>query len=182
MEYLILGLLILSPMTGYELRQFIRQNLALICSDSAGSVQTALAKLGREGFVTSSESAGGRRKKTYSITESGRAAFSEWVAQPMQAERAKNMELSRLFFLGLAKPRERAAAIRDYIRQMERMSAILCAIRERFREAQTGPLPPGRDWEQIFRFQGLTIEYGIAAAEFERGWYAKLLEELEEKP
>ena len=64
MEYLILGLLILSPMTGYELRQFIRQNLALICSDSAGSVQTALAKLGREGFVTSSESAGGRRKKT----------------------------------------------------------------------------------------------------------------------
>ena len=169
MEYLILGLLILSPMTGYELRQFIRQNLALICSDSAGSVQTALAKLGREGFVTSSESAGGRRKKTYSITESGRAAFSEWVAQPMQAERAKNMELSRLFFLGLAKP-------------MERMSAILCAIRERFREAQTGPLPPGRDWEQIFRFQGLTIEYGIAAAEFERGWYAKLLEELEEKP
>ena len=41
MEYLILGLLILSPMTGYELRQFIRQNLALICSDSAGSVQTA---------------------------------------------------------------------------------------------------------------------------------------------
>ena len=116
MEYLILGLLILSPMTGYELRQFIRQNLALICSDSAGSVQTALAKLGREGFVTSSESAGGRRKKTYSITESGRTAFSEWVAQPMQAERAKNMELSRLFFLGLAKPGERAAAIRDYIR------------------------------------------------------------------
>ena len=172
MEYLILGLLILSPMTGYELRQFIRQNLALICSDSAGSVQTALAKLGREGFVTSSESAGGRRKKTY----------SEWVAQPMQAERAKNMELSRLFFLGLAKPGERASAIRDYIRQMERMSAILCAIRERFREAQTGPLPPGRDWEQVFRFQGLTIEYGIAAAEFERGWYAKLLEELEEKP
>lgn len=119
MEYLILGLLILSPMTGYELRQFIRQNLALICSDSAGSVQTALAKLGREGFVTSSESAGGRRKKTYSITEIGQAAFSEWVAQPMQAERAKNMELSRLFFLGLAKPGERAAAIRDYIRQME---------------------------------------------------------------
>ena len=78
MEYLILGLLILSPMTGYELRQFIRQNLALICSDSAGSVQTALAKLGREGFVTSSESAGGRRKKTYSITESG---WSRWGLQ-----------------------------------------------------------------------------------------------------
>lgn len=182
MEYLILGLLMLSPMTGYELRQFIRQNLSLICSDSAGSLQTALSKLGREGFVTAEESGGGRRKKTYSITEAGRAAFAGWVAQPMQAERAKNMELSRLFFLGLAGPEERAGAIRGYIRQMERMSVILSAIRERFREAQNGPLPPGRDWEQIFRFQGLTIEYGIAAAEFERGWYTKLLEELEEKP
>lgn len=183
MEYLILGLLMLSPMTGYELRQFIRQNLSLICSDSAGSVQTALAKLGREGYVTAEESTGGgRRKKTYFITEPGRIAFADWVAQPMQAERAKNMELSRLFFLGLAEPDERAEAIRGYIRQMKRMSVILSAIRERFREAQNGPLPPGRDWEQIFRFQGLTIEYGIAAAEFERGWYTKLLEELEEKP
>ena len=42
MEYLILGLLILSPMTGYELQQFIKKNLALICSHSAGSVQLSL--------------------------------------------------------------------------------------------------------------------------------------------
>ena len=45
MEYLILGLLLLAPMTGYELQRFIKQNLALICSSSAGSVQTALTTL-----------------------------------------------------------------------------------------------------------------------------------------
>lgn len=183
MEFLILGLLILSPMTGYELQQFIRQNLSLICSHSAGSVQTALGKLEREGFITASESAvGKRRKKTFCITDAGRGAFEAWVAQPMQADKVKNMELSRLFFLGLAKPAERAEAIRDYIRQMSEMKAVLCAIRERFRQVREGPLPIGRDWETIFRFQGYTIEYGIAAAEFECGWYAKLLEELEEKP
>ena len=44
MEYLILGLLLLAPMTGYELQRFIKQNLALICSSSAGRVQTALTK------------------------------------------------------------------------------------------------------------------------------------------
>ena len=63
MEYLILGLLILTPMTGYDLQQFIRQNLALICSHSAGSVQTALAKLEREGRITAAESREGRRRK-----------------------------------------------------------------------------------------------------------------------
>lgn len=63
MEYLILGLLILSPMTGYELQQFIRKNLALICSHSAGSVQTALSKLEKSGKVASSETAAGKRRK-----------------------------------------------------------------------------------------------------------------------
>ena len=183
MEYLILGLLILSPMTGYELQQFIRQNLALICSHSAGSVQTALAKLEREGRITAAETTQGRRrKKTFSITEEGRAAFSAWVAQPMQADKVKNMELSRLFFLGLARPEERTAAIRDYIRQMEETAAVLQAIRERFRQVQESPLPPGQDWDAIFRFQGYTIEYGIAAAQFERDWYRRLLCELEEQP
>jgi PadR family transcriptional regulator AphA len=182
MEYLILGLLILSPMTGYELQQFIRQNLALICSHSAGSVQTALGKLEREGYVTAAETREGkRRKKIFSITPAGREAFSHWVARPMQADKVKNMELSRLFFLGLAKPEERVAAIRDYIRQMEEMQAVLTAIRVRFEQLrETAPLPSGQDWASIFRFQGYTIDYGIAAAEFERDWYGRLLCELEE--
>lgn len=183
MEYLILGLLILSPMTGYELQQFIKKNLALICSHSAGSVQTALAKLEKEGKVTASEIAQGkRRKKRFSITDSGRAAFSHWVAQPMQADKVKNMELSRLFFAGLAKPEERLSAIRDYIRQMEETRGVLCAIQNRFQQMNPQELPPGTDWPEVLRFQGYTIQYGIAAAEFEISWYSHLLHELEEQP
>ena len=182
MEYLILGLLILSPMTGYELQQFIKQNLSLICSHSAGSVQTALTKLKREGCITAVESIQGkRRKKTFSITEQGRSAFSTWIAKPMQADKVKNMELSRLFFLGLAKPQERMDAIRDYIRQIEDTEAVLLAIRERFRKIQKEtPIPSGQNWEEIFQFQGYTIDYGIAAAQFEKNWYSQLLCELEE--
>ena len=174
MEYLILGLLILFPMTGYELQQFIKQNLSLICSHSAGSVQTALTKLKREGCITAVESIQGkRRKKTFSITEQGRSDFSTWIAKPMQANKVKNMELSRLFFLGLAKPQERMDAIRDYIRQMEETEAVLLAIRERFQKIQKEtPIPSGQNWEEIFRFQGYTIDYGIAAAQFEKDWYS----------
>lgn len=183
MEYLILGLLILSPMTGYELQQFIKKNLALICSHSAGSVQTALSKLEKEGKVTASETVQGkRRKKKFSITDTGRRAFSHWVAQPMQADKVKNMELSRLFFAGLAKPEERRRAIRDYIRQMEETRGVLCAIQAHFQQMDPQALPPGTDWPEVLRFQGYTIQYGIAAAEFEIGWYSHLLYELEEEP
>ena len=181
MEHLILGLLILSPMTGYELQLFIKQNLSLICSHSAGSIQAAVRSLMRKGQIAATETAAGkRRKKTFSITESGRAAFDAWVAQPMQADKVKNMELSRLFFLGLAKPEDRTAAIQQYIRQMEEIETVLCAIRTRFQQTQGAPLPPGNDWVAILRFQAYTIEYGIAAARFERDWYRHLLCELEE--
>lgn len=92
------------------------------------------------------------------------------------------MELSRLFFAGLARPEERLAAIRDYIRQMEDTRITLCTIRDRFEQLKRQQLTPGSDWPQILRFQGYTIEYGIAAAAFEIGWYKQLLSELEEQP
>ncbi len=182
MEYLILGLLILSPMTGYELQQFIRQNLSLICSHSAGSIQTALSKLQKDGKIISEESIQGKRhKKIFSVTEAGQSAFSGWISQPMQEEKVKNMELSRLFFSGLAKPEDRTAAIGDYIRQLKETKEILCMIKERFHSIDKSLLPPGTDWQQVLRFQGYTIEYGIAAADFEIGWYSRLLCELEEE-
>ena len=105
MEYLILGLLLLSPMTGYELQQFIRQNLSLICSHSAGSVQTALAKLECEGAVLPRASTEGRRrKKTFFITEQGRTTFSRWIAQPMQAGRVKKYGAVKTFLSRIGTP------------------------------------------------------------------------------
>ena len=67
-----------------------------------------------------------------------------------------------------------------YIRQMEETSSILQAIRQRFQQAKEGPLPPGTDWETVFRFQEYTLEYGIAAAQFQRDWYRQLLCKWEE--
>ena len=171
MEYLILGLLILSPMTGYELQQFIKKNLALICSHSAGSVQTALAKLEKEGKVTATETVQGkRRKKQFSITAPGRPAVTD-----------KKTEPTRLVIAEHIKPEERRRAIRDYIRQMEETRGVLCAIQAHFQQMNPQELPPGTDWPEVLRFQGYTIQYGIAAADFEIGWYSHLLYELEEE-
>ena len=125
---------------------------------------------------------GKRRKKIFTITDIGKSSFSIWVAQPMQAEKVKNMELSKLFFAGLAKPEERSAAIKNYICQMQHTKSVLCAIQEHFRQMKVKKLPPETDWTQVLRFQGYTIEYGTAAAEFEISWYSQLLRKLEEQP
>ena len=66
MEYLILGMLIRSLLTGYELQRFIRKNLIGIYSHSSESVQTVLAKP-KKGYRTTGHEVteGYRRKKTF---------------------------------------------------------------------------------------------------------------------
>ena len=65
---------------------------------------------------------------------------------------------------------------------MKETCQILCAIREQFQYLNRRELPPGTDWPQVLRFQGYTIQYGIAAAEFEINWYSCLLRGIEEQP
>ena len=182
MEYLILGLLILSPMTGYELQQFIKNNLSLICSHSAGSIQTAIAKLKNQSKITCQDTSQGKRiKKVFLITDCGRQAFSDWVAQPMQADKVKNMELSKLFFLGLADKKERLHAVKGYIEQLEKVRNTLTAIRESFSVIKKEALSQDDKLYDVLKFQSYTIEYGLAAAEFEHNWYSQLLKKIEKE-
>ena len=74
--------------------------------------------------------------------------------------------------------RELLAALTGY----ELTRGVLCAIRAQFQQMDPQELPPGIDWPQVLRFQGYTIAYGIAAAEFEISWDSRLLHELEEQP
>lgn len=176
MEYIILGLLSLKPMTGYEIGLFVKKNLAMICSSSAGSVQTALKKLVANGSITYEEIVENKKnKKIFSITDQGTNDFMGWVKTPMQTEKVKNMELSKLFFLGFATKEQRIAAIQGYIKDLYNVKETLAAIKEAFMTIQAQI--PG----SITKYQGYTLDYGMDSAEFEINWYSKLLKEMEEE-
>ena len=178
MEYIILGLLLLKSMTAYEVSRFTNKNLALICSGSAGSVQIALKKLLKNGHVTVNEFVKGSvNKKVYAITQQGKAAFEHWISSPMQASKVKNMELSKLFFLGFADEKSRIAAIEDYLHQLQEVKTVLLAIKELTLSTNIPKLKelPIANAEDITMYQAATLEYGIDSADFEINWYKNLL-------
>lgn len=176
MEFIILGLLLIKPMTGYEIGRFIKTNLSMICSDSAGSLQTAIKKLISDEKITFSEFVeNGKNKKQFSITLVGKTEFSRWVQKPMQIEKVKNMELSKLFFLGFAEKEQRVAAISSYINQLEEAKSSLLAIKKSFEQMELKP----DSLHEIFCYQYYTLEYGIDSVVFEIGWYKKLLSKME---
>ncbi|MEG0154686.1 MAG: hypothetical protein RR678_04800 [Lachnospiraceae bacterium] len=83
-------------MTAYEIIVFTRKNLALSCSASAGSVQTALRKLLKSESIMQEEFVENSiNKKIYSITALGKLAFFSWIKMPMQTSKVKNMEDNR---------------------------------------------------------------------------------------
>lgn len=131
MENIILSLLLLKRMTIYEMRAFIQKNLGTVCSDSIGSIQSALKKLIEKECVTIREYAQkGVLKKEYQITEAGMQQFRKWIEVPMNLQKVKNMEEGKFFFLGLAPKEVRIASMRGYVESLRTEREKLLQIEE----------------------------------------------------
>lgn len=183
MNFVILGLILLKPMTGYEISRFIKNNLSMICSNSAGSVQAAIKKLVFAHSVVFEEYVdNGKNKKIFQITEKGKSEFYLWIQNPMQTEKIKNMELSKLFFLGFAAKEKRIESINNYVLQLQTVKNTLTFIKDEFEKIKKQSLEmiESEKAEEILIFQGYTLDYGIESAEFEMKWYTKLLKDMED--
>lgn len=131
MEHIILSLLLLKGMTIYEMRTYIQQNLSTVCSDSLGSIQTAIKKLLEKEYIDVEEYINNNMlKKQYSVTEKGVIYFKEWIGTPMNIQKMKNMEEGKFFFLGMASKEKRVAFIRDYIESLGTEYDKLCQIQQ----------------------------------------------------
>jgi DNA-binding PadR family transcriptional regulator len=96
-EIAVLGALSIEPMTGYALREQIREVLGHFWSESFGQIYPALAELERRGDVERHGSAR-RGASTFAITPSGLRRLLELLEQPVQSMPPRNGLLLRLFF------------------------------------------------------------------------------------
>ena len=116
MDNIILGLLLLSSRTIYQLRERIDKGLNMMYSNSMGSIQAAIKKLLNCGYIQYEEAVeNGKYKKVYSITDSGKQNFIEWVSTPMEIQGSKNPELAKLYFMGFSTKEKREAGLQEYI-------------------------------------------------------------------
>lgn len=196
MEKVILGMLMLRGMTIYEIKLFINTKLESMCSSSSGSIHSAIKKLLEKNYIEYSEE---ENKKIYYITGQGRAAFNSWIHEPMDHKKAKNMELSKLFFLGMSDPKSREDFIKAYIKDIEEELESLKQILEVTKINQEEVIRLSgktiyddiwnkegikknlydRDLQEmaldIYYYQMACLQYGIESAKFEIKWYKNFL-------
>ena len=131
MEYIILSMLLCKAMTVYEIRNYIIKNLTTVCSNSLGSIQTAIKKMLSKGYIEVREYVeDGLNKKKYSITDKGLSEYKNWVGTPINLSKMTNMEESKLFFLGIAPKEKRISFLTAMNKDLEGQLKALTAIKE----------------------------------------------------
>lgn len=166
----VLAALSVEPMTGYALRDAIREHLGAFWSESFGQIYPALARLRDEGLVGTTE---GERpgSSTHHLTASGRARLIELMREPAVMTPPRNGMLLRLFFGDVIG----AAACRALVVEArERAASQLAALDEarRATEAEPDELPQRPYWL-------MTISAGEHTARASLAWADETLAALD---
>lgn len=175
MDNLILGLLLLKSRTIYEIRKMLSSSsMQLLYSCSTGSIQAALKKLVANTYVTSEEvKEHGRKKKLYTITEAGRVHFEQWINTEFSIDSNRNPELTKFYFMGFSKEEFRKERLEKHIDNLRKAYECLCMVYE---EGKKTVAP--KEYEDVFRYQLLTVKYGIDSAAFQMEWFENIMKDL----
>jgi DNA-binding PadR family transcriptional regulator len=153
-------------MSGYDIKQSLKDLSWLIGSPSFGSLYPALHALVEDGFATVEAVAGDHKPKrnVYTITETGRQVLQTWIDQSVEPDVSLKGFVMRLLLADafshnglVATLQQRRAEIAGRCGGLEAVSA----------DQSGGEL-----------VQGLAADYGLAIAEAELAWLESKLDHL----
>lgn len=168
-SYAVLGLLEKESRSGYDLSAFADRTIAYFWPISRTLVYRELARLERLRLVRGTAVVQERLpdKRLFTITENGRVALDEWLAEPTFEETRFRSGFLLKFFFGLRIPPDRLAQLLgDYRESLEQELSTLRDVVQRLSE------------DQSKRYGRLAALYGIRSAEARLGWLDEVEPEL----
>jgi PadR family transcriptional regulator, regulatory protein AphA len=134
----VLGLLEQRPRSGYDIKRAVDRTIRHFWAASYGQIYPELKRLEAAEWIRGSDDPqGGRSRRTYSITATGRAELQRWLRAGDTRVELRDESLLRLFFADSLPPDQALgllAARREGYRQM---LAYLVSL-----DDGTGPDPP----------------------------------------
>ena len=162
----LLGLLTIEAMSGYDLGQTIRGSVGFFWNESYGQIYPNLKKLAADGLVTSKKERqeGKPDRHVYSITKKGKEHLTEWLAVEPQPEIPRNELLLKLFF-GAQVPAEVLIGYIERMAQTER--ALLKQFKRTEHEeiAMNQQYPDAPYWKMAARFGQFELDAHLLWAE-----------------
>lgn len=167
---IILGLLELAPMSGYDLKRHFDTTINHFWSADRAQIYRTLARLVEDGLVTVETVAGAKApdRHEHRITEQGRAALQDWLTSELDQRPERDAFLARLFFAGTLDDDDLAGLLAKHRAAAQAQLAALEAIR--------AATPPPADRRARLRIT--TLHCGLARARAELDWLDEITKEL----
>lgn len=181
LQFAILGLLNYKPMTGYDLKKMFDESINHFWAASLSQIYRELGTLESKAYTTSVIQHQQDRpdKKIYSITESGKAAFKEWLNHfPDKLSKETRDEFTlRIFFGSNLSKEQLTAQFRRFIQEKkDKLELIQNLYQISDAYAKDMKLFNGEElhWKLVLRRAVLTLEMLI-------GWANECIGELNEQ-
>jgi PadR family transcriptional regulator, regulatory protein AphA len=170
-QYVVLGLLTLRPMSGYDLKQEIEASVGYFWQESYGQLYPTLRKLDAAGLIElEAENPDGRGKKVYRITDEGRVTLREWLEEPPAPQPVRNELLLKLF-LGFNAPTE---VLEGHLNEALDHFLELAQTYDRIARQLDAEADPTRE-DVLGR---LTLDFGIHRVRAGAAWAESALERI----
>lgn len=166
LEYIILGILMYGDKSGYELKQYIQKIMSNFFDASFGSIYPALRRMENKEIIVSRETVErGKYKKLYTISDSGKSEFMNWMDQPVEFSRTKPDHLIKVFFCGFL-PKDK---VKEHLCVLKReVEPILHMLEHHESEVKKK--------HDIYQFS--TLKFGVGYYRFVLNWCDDLLRTL----
>ena len=162
----LLGLLAIEPMSGYDLGQTIRASVGHFWNESYGQIYPNLKRLAASGLATArtERQKGKPDRHIYSITKKGRERLAAWLAVAPQPEVPRNELLLKLFFGVQASPEISIQHVERMV-ESERASLREFVRIEHEEISKNQHYPDAPYWKMAARFGQIELEAHLRWAE-----------------
>ena len=173
-RYVLLGLLDMRPMSGYDIKKIVEISIRDIWSESYGNIYPTLQKFLADGLAekTVEKQEGKPDRIVYHITPSGRKELVEWLNEPYKQRRVRDEFLVKFLFGYLLPIESNLQLVEDYRQSMkERIEWY----RESTKELKKQKL---KDRKDLLEY--LALLQGIFVREAKLRWCEEVLNTLRE--
>jgi PadR family transcriptional regulator, regulatory protein AphA len=102
-SHVILGMLGIEPMCGYEIKRFVDKSTRFFWAASYGQIYPELGRLSDAGLIEGRPDEDSARGRTeFSLTDAGRAELERWLAEPSAIQEMRDESLLKVFFSSAA--------------------------------------------------------------------------------
>ncbi len=154
----LLGLLTIEPMSGYDLGQTARISIGHFWNESYGQIYPNLKKLAAGSYIAgkTEKQKGKPDRQIYSITKKGRERLAAWLKVEPQPEIPRNELLLKLFFAVQAEHENIVGFVERMASSESATLKKLNALEEEIAKLHRYPDAPY--WKMVLRFGQLELE------------------------